>query len=192
MEALTPVALREESAVFIGQERTSPEKRLVHRRSALRKSRFIRPRCVVYFPFSNPHWPCHRISGTLLPIFGPRVLIFMSQPRVSLALVLDNPQHISSESDDDVPTMCSRASTSRQVFPTSPKDSEFIGSAITHLTNCTHRPFAFPAVFLHQKTTYRPLLTSVQPLQRLQTENRAVQPASRHFRLKQTLSPNRK
>lgn len=43
MEALTPVALREDSAVFIGQEQTSPEKRLVHRRSALRKSGFIRP-----------------------------------------------------------------------------------------------------------------------------------------------------
>jgi hypothetical protein len=50
MEALTPVALREESAVFIGQERTTPEKRLVHRRSALRKSRFIRPSCVLYCP----------------------------------------------------------------------------------------------------------------------------------------------
>jgi hypothetical protein len=86
----------------------------------------------------------------LLPIFNLRVLIFISQPCVSLALVLDNPQHISSESDDDVPTMCSRASTSRQVFPTSPKDSEFVENTITHLTNSTHKPFAFPgALLLH-------------------------------------------
>ncbi len=50
MEALTPVALREENAVFIGQERTSPEKRLVHRRSGLRKSTFIRPSRTLYCP----------------------------------------------------------------------------------------------------------------------------------------------
>jgi len=52
MEALTPVALREESAVFIGQERTSPERRVAHRRSALRKSRFIRLSRVLVVPLS--------------------------------------------------------------------------------------------------------------------------------------------
>lgn len=143
-------------------------------------------------PLANPHWLCHRISGTSWPIFNLRVLIFISQPRVSLALVLDNPQHLSSESDDDVPTMCPRASTSRQVFPTSPKDSEFIGNAITHLTNSTHKPFAFPGTLLRQKTTYQLFVTPVQLLWRLRTENRAVQPASRHFRLNQTLSPHHK
>ena len=51
--------------------------------------------------------------------------------------------------------MCSRASTSRQVFPNSTKDSEFIGNTITHLTNSTHKPFAFPGTSLRQKTTYK-------------------------------------
>ena len=51
--------------------------------------------------------------------------------------------------------MCPRASTSRQVFPTSTKDSEFIGNTITHLTNSTHKPFAFPGASLRQKTTYK-------------------------------------
>ena len=76
MEALTPVALREESAVFIGQEHTSPEKRLVHRRSALRKSRFIHSSRALCCLLANPHWPYHRISDTLLPISNLRVLMF--------------------------------------------------------------------------------------------------------------------
>jgi len=105
--------------------------------------------CALCCPLANPHWPHHRSSDILLLIFNLRVLMFMSQPRVSVALVLDNPQHSPSGSDDDVPTMCPRASTSRQVFPTSTKDSELIGNAITRLTNSTYAPFTFPGAYLY-------------------------------------------
>lgn len=60
--------------------------------------------------------------------------------RASAALVLNNPQHLSSESDDDIPTMFPRASTSRTIFPTSTEDPGLIGNANTHLTDGTYQP----------------------------------------------------
>lgn len=45
--------------------------------------------------------------------------------------------------------MCARASTSRQVFPTSTDDSELIGNAITDLANSTYELLTLSGTRLH-------------------------------------------